>query len=384
MSVLVDGSASMLQPRGNGRFQAGWGMAAALLGAWTVAGLCNELQIDFEVSIFNRSFAAREQDTEWSYTRSLSQSTAGLKASHGQSAQRLTTTVNHYLIKPFDKRWAGAEEVLAGMLWTASAPREAAVQARKSPRTAPPVSMFDKAANVDELNVIHAARRLAAQGAETRLLMVLADGMTRGIGPQPGQRRLLNRKRRRHRVGNRHRRRHRGRCLPAPSGGSPPRGTDQGDGGGNQGSPAQKPGQAEGASGMSGSARFPHPSGKPEREISLSAFGLPADLADYSQRRRKIPDPDPYYVDLGMLYRFAALEKVHRLHPPGYVPLHIAVRGHMGTGKDHDIEQLAARLRLPYYRIPMTGEVRDLTLIGSTRLHGDGKGGTESRWETVI
>ncbi len=180
VSVLVDGSASMLQPRSHGPFQTGWGMAAALLGAWTVAGLCNELQIDFEVSIFNRSFAAREQDTEWSYTRSLSQSTAGLKASHGESAERLTTTVNHYLIKPFDKRWAGAEGVLAGMLWTASAPREAAVQARRSPRTAPPVSMFDKAANVDELNVVHAARRLAAQGAETRLLMVLADGMTRG------------------------------------------------------------------------------------------------------------------------------------------------------------------------------------------------------------
>jgi MoxR-like ATPase len=36
---------------------------------------------------------------------------------------------------------------------------------------------------------------------------------------------------------------------------------------------------------------------------------------------------------------------------------------------------------LPYFRIPLTGEVRDVTLIGSTRLHGDGKGGTESRWE---
>jgi MoxR-like ATPase len=53
----------------------------------------------------------------------------------------------------------------------------------------------------------------------------------------------------------------------------------------------------------------------------------------------------------------------------------------MGTGKDHDIEQFAAFLGLPYYRIPLTGEVRDVTLIGSTRLHGDGKGGTESRWE---
>jgi MoxR-like ATPase len=53
----------------------------------------------------------------------------------------------------------------------------------------------------------------------------------------------------------------------------------------------------------------------------------------------------------------------------------------MGTGKDHDIEQFAAALSLPYFRIPLTGEVRDVTLIGSTRLHGDGKGGTESRWE---
>ncbi len=180
VSLLVDGSASMLQSRTGSRLRTGWGMAAALLGAWTVARLCHELQIDFEVGIFNRSFAAREQDTEWSYTRSLSQSTAGLRASHGTSADRLATTVNHYLIKPFDKRWSDSEGLLAGMLWTAFAPKEAARQAGRDPRTAPPVSMFDKAANVDELNVVHAAERLGAQGAETRLLMVLADGMTRG------------------------------------------------------------------------------------------------------------------------------------------------------------------------------------------------------------
>ena len=63
------------------------------------------------------------------------------------------------------------------------------------------------------------------------------------------------------------------------------------------------------------------------------------------------------------------------------LPLHLALRGHMGTGKDHDLEQFAALLRSPYYRIPLTGEVRDITLIGSVKLHGDGKGGTESRWE---
>ena len=118
--------------------------------------------------------------------------------------------------------------------------------------------------------------------------------------------------------------------------------------------------------------------GKP---IPLKRFEIPGGLPDGVQRSGKIPTPDPHYVDLGMLYRLAQLERVRRSHPEGFVPLHLAVRGHMGTGKDHDIEQFAAHLGLPYYRIPLTGEVRDVTLIGSTRLHGDGKGGTESRWE---
>ena len=115
--------------------------------------------------------------------------------------------------------------------------------------------------------------------------------------------------------------------------------------------------------------------------IVLSRFEVPGDLADHEQRSAKIPEPDPHYVDLGVLYRFAQVEAVRRTEPEGFAPLHLAVRGHMGTGKDHDIEQFAARLGLPYYRIPLTGEVRDVTLIGSTKLHGDGKGGTESRWE---
>ncbi len=52
--------------------------------------------------------------------------------------------------------------------------------ARRNSAEAAPVSMFEKAANVDELNVIHAADRLAARHAQVRLLVVLADGMTRG------------------------------------------------------------------------------------------------------------------------------------------------------------------------------------------------------------
>jgi len=115
--------------------------------------------------------------------------------------------------------------------------------------------------------------------------------------------------------------------------------------------------------------------------IKIEKFEVPAKLADSKIRNGKIPEPDPHYVDLGMLYRFAQIEAVRRENPDGFVPLHVAVRGHMGTGKDHDVEQFAAILGLPYYRIPLTGEVRDVTLIGSTKLHGDGTGGTESRWE---
>ena len=130
---------------------------------------------------------------------------------------------------------------------------------------------------------------------------------------------------------------------------------------------------------MSDTVTFEDPPGWANRSNSRRS-SIPADLPDAEIRRDQIPEPDPYYVDLGMLYRLAALEEVRGADFDG-IPLHLALRGHMGTGKDHDLEQFAALLRLPYYRIPLTGEVRDITLIGSIKLHGDGKGGTESRWE---
>ena len=124
---------------------------------------------------------------------------------------------------------------------------------------------------------------------------------------------------------------------------------------------------------------FTDPSGEGP-PIELEALDFPTDLNDAELRAAHIPEPDPYYVDLGMLYRLAQLEQVRR-GPFADTPLHLALRGHMGTGKDHDLEQFAALLKMPHYRIPLTGEVRDITLIGSVKLHGDGKGGTESRWE---
>lgn len=186
VSLLVDASASMLMSRPDMPRRSGtavsrpWGMSAALLGAWTLAHLADELQIDFEVALFNRGFAARSDDTEWSYTRGRSAATAGLRRTQGAAADRLTGTVNHYLVKPFDRRWREAEDVLAGLFWTAAEPRNASTAARREPQAAAPVSMFEKAANVDEFNVIHAAERMARLGAQVRVLVVLADGMTRG------------------------------------------------------------------------------------------------------------------------------------------------------------------------------------------------------------
>ncbi len=181
VSLLVDGSASMLQPR---RLENGlrtpWGMSAATLGAWTLAHLCDELQVDFEIALFNRSFAATPGDTERTFAERRHRAMAGLKRTQGTAAERLTSTVNHYLIKTFDEPWRRAEDVLAGLFWTTSEPVQAATRARKDPDGSPPVSMFEKAANVDEFNVAHAAERMLQQRSQVRVLVVLADGMTRG------------------------------------------------------------------------------------------------------------------------------------------------------------------------------------------------------------
>ena len=182
VSVLVDGSASMLQPRrlSAPRDRRPWGLAAAMLGAWTLAAMCNELRVDFEVALFNRAFAAQVDDTEWTYSRRRTAAISELRQSHGAAAERLTSTVNHYVLSAFHEPWRRSDDILAGLFWTAARTSEAGIEARRRPRQAPPVSLFEKGANVDELNVTYAAERLSKHGAKVRVMVVLADGMTRG------------------------------------------------------------------------------------------------------------------------------------------------------------------------------------------------------------
>ena len=84
------------------------------------------------------------------------------------------------MIKSFQQRWRSVSDVMAGLFFSAADARTAAEYARREPREAPPISMFSKGANVDEYNVTHAAERMARLGATVRVLVVLADGMTRG------------------------------------------------------------------------------------------------------------------------------------------------------------------------------------------------------------
>src|SRR6056300_211773 len=126
--------------------------------------------------------------------------------------------------------------------------------------------------------------------------------------------------------------------------------------------------------------QFNNPEGK-KGVVELDECNLSKTISDYESRKNRIPLVDKYYVDLGIQYRLAQLidSKINAFK--NEIPIHMALMGHMGTGKDHDIEQFAAKLRFPYYRIPLSGEVRDVTLLGSVQLYGDGKGGTESRWQ---
>ena len=116
-------------------------------------------------------------------------------------------------------------------------------------------------------------------------------------------------------------------------------------------------------------------------KIELDECKLTKSLEDYEGRVERIPNIDKNYVDLGIQYRLARLINSKNVSFKNEIPIHVALKGHMGTGKDHDIEQFAAKLKYPYYRIPLSGEVRDVTLLGSVQLYGDGKGGTESKWQ---
>ncbi len=185
VSLLVDGSASMLSPgrRANaGQHQ--WAMPAAMLGAWSMARLCDELQIDFEVALFNRGFAATRRRHRGELRQGGSAASAGLRRTQGSAADRLTSTVNHYLVKPFDRRWRDAQAHPRRLCSSPrSTPRQAATLARRDARSAPPGVPVREGGQRRRVQR-HSCRR--ADGT-ARLRRPTADGACRRDDPGVGR-----------------------------------------------------------------------------------------------------------------------------------------------------------------------------------------------------
>ena len=177
VSLLIDGSGSMLE-KDKGDFYP-WSLSAALIGASYLAQICHELDIDFEVAIFNRSFAADELENEELYLKRKMAVSSMLNTNYGSIAEYYFNTTNHYFIKKFDDSWKENYEKFIGLIEFSRNLRES-LDKIESNLDHPPASMFERGTNVDERNIMFSTKRLLEKGSKTKLLAVLSDGMTRG------------------------------------------------------------------------------------------------------------------------------------------------------------------------------------------------------------
>ena len=177
VSLLIDGSGSMLE-KDKGDFYP-WSLSAALIGASYLAQICHELDIDFEVAIFNRSFAADELENEELYLKRKMAVSSMLNTNYGSNAEYYFNTTNHYFIKKFDDSWKENYEKFIGLIEFSGNLRES-LDKLESNLDHPPASMFERGTNVDERNIMFSTKRLLEKGSKTKLLAVLSDGMTRG------------------------------------------------------------------------------------------------------------------------------------------------------------------------------------------------------------
>ena len=177
ISLLIDGSGSMIEK--NKEELHPWSLASALIGASYLSQICFELDIDFEVSIFNRAFASEHTENEDTYNKRKFAVSSMLNRTYGSSAQELYNTANHYFIKEFKDSWRENYQQFIGLIEFSRNLRDS-IDIGISVDSIPPVSMFEKGTNIDEINIMHATKRLLNHPSNTKMLVVLSDGMTRG------------------------------------------------------------------------------------------------------------------------------------------------------------------------------------------------------------
>ena len=177
VSLLIDGSGSMLEKKKDEVYP--WSLSAALIGANYLSQICHELNVEFEVAIFNRAFIAKDNENEDMYLKRKMAVLSMLNASYGSNAEYYFNTTNHYFIKRFDDSWKNQYEKFIGLIEFSRNLRSSLDGLDNSDKH-PPASMFERGTNVDERNIMFATKRLLEHGSNTKLLAVLSDGMTRG------------------------------------------------------------------------------------------------------------------------------------------------------------------------------------------------------------
>jgi hypothetical protein len=177
ISLLIDGSGSMIEKNKDELHP--WSLASALIGASYLSQICFELDIDFEVSIFNRGFASEHVENDETYNTRKFAVSSMLNRTYGSSAQDLYNTANHYFIKEFKDSWRENYQQFIGLIEFSRNLRDS-IDIGISKESIPPISMFEKGTNIDEINIMHATKRLLNHPSNTKMLVVLSDGMTRG------------------------------------------------------------------------------------------------------------------------------------------------------------------------------------------------------------
>ena len=177
VSLLIDGSGSMLERKKSEVYP--WSLSAALIGANYLSQICHELNVDFEVAIFNRAFLANENENEDMYLKRKMAVSSMLNSNYGSNAEFYFNTTNHYFIKKFDDSWKNQYEKFIGLI-DFSRNLRSSLDSLATSEEHPPASMFERGTNVDERNIMFSTKRLLEHGSNTKLLAVLSDGMTRG------------------------------------------------------------------------------------------------------------------------------------------------------------------------------------------------------------
>ncbi len=177
VSLLIDGSGSMLEKKKDEFYP--WSLSAGLIGASYLAQICYELNIDFEVAIFNRGFVSDENESEADYVSRKMSVSSMLNANYGSNAENYFNTTNHYFIKDFKDNWKENYEKFIGLIEFSRKLRDS-IENIDTNKDKPPISMFERSTNVDERNIMYATKRILNHESNSKMLVVLSDGMTRG------------------------------------------------------------------------------------------------------------------------------------------------------------------------------------------------------------